>query len=233
MLPGIDEIFSIPSPWSVRSILDAATVQDILLPAPPTTTAVKPAGLTDEVLMLLLCQGEKWALEVLHQRYSRYTYALAYRILHDPLMAEDIVQETFLSVWLKAALYQKQQGSVRSWLQAIVHHKSIDRVRSSAHRDMQCAPLQVENEQDPASQEPEVWEEVWQHEQSVIIRSALAELPSEQRQVIELSYFGGYTHMEIAEHWNIPLGTVKGRMRLGLQKMKDLLCKRGIDPANL
>ena len=191
----------------------------------------KAQDLDDEDLLFAICDGAEWAMDILYQRYYKYAYALAYRIVHDSTFAEDIVQDTFLAVWRKAASYQEQQGSVRSWLQAIVHHRAIDKLRASAHRDAQWVPLQVENEQDPPSTQPEVWQEAWQHEQAMLIRSALSQLPSEQRQVIELAYFSGYTHAEIAERWNIPLGTVKGRMRLGLQKMKHLLRERGVETA--
>jgi RNA polymerase sigma-70 factor (ECF subfamily) len=184
---------------------------------------------SDEELISAICHGAEWALETLYDRYHRYAYTLAYRILHEATGAEDIVQEVFLSVWRKAASYQKHHGSVFSWLQAIVHHRAIDRVRSAAHRDYQWTPLQVEGEQDPAGDQCEVWEQAWHHEQGELIRHVLEQLPLEQRQVIELAYFGGYTHAEIAEKVNIPLGTVKGRMRLGLQKMKHLLSEYGLD----
>src|SRR5438270_5755800 len=187
--------------------------------------------LTDEELIAAICLGAEWALETLYTRYHRYAYALAYRILHESTGAEDVVQEVFLSIWRKATSYQKHHGSVYSWLQAIVHHRAIDRVRSAAHRDHQWTPLQVEGEQDPPGDQCEVWEQAWHHEQGELIRQVLEQLPSEQRQVIELAYFGGYTHAEIAEKANIPLGTVKGRMRLGLQKMKHLLREYGLDTA--
>lgn len=186
---------------------------------------------SDEELITAICLGAEWAMELLYQRYCRYTYALAYRILHESSTAEDIVQEVFLSIWRKAASYQSQHGSVRSWLQAIVHHKAIDRIRSVAHRDSQWTPLQIENEQDPPSTQPDVWEQAWRSEQSALISTVLGQLPYEQRQVIELAYFYGYTHLEIAQQKKIPLGTVKGRMRLGLQKMKHLLKERGLDTA--
>jgi len=186
---------------------------------------------TDEDLISSICRGAEWALELLYQRYHRYAYTLAYRILGESSIAEDIVQEAFLSIWRKASSYQKQHGSVLSWLQAIVHHRAIDKVRAASHRDHQWTPLQTENEQDPPSEEPEVWEVAWHQEQSELIREVLAKLPAEQGLVIELAYFGGYTHTEIAEKWNIPLGTVKGRMRLGLQKMNHYLRERGLDSA--
>jgi RNA polymerase sigma-70 factor (ECF subfamily) len=192
---------------------------------------------SDENLLLEISNGRNIAMEVLYERYARYAYALAYRIVHDCSTAEDIVQDAFLSIWRKAASYQEQYGSVRSWLQAIVHHRAIDNVRAAAHRDHQYTSLESVNEPTysctPSSstlaEKAEIWEVVWQEERSALLHSILAQLPEEQRQVIELGYFGGYTHAEIAEHWHIPLGTVKGRMRLGLQKMKYLLAQHGID----
>ena len=186
---------------------------------------------SDEELLSAISLGAEWALEMLYQRYSRYAYALAYRILHDGNSAEDIVQESFLAIWRRATSYQRQQGSVLSWLHAIVHHRAIDKVRASAHREQQWTPLAEEGMQDIPSPQRDVWEQAWHKEQSTMIRELLQQLPLEQRQVIELAYFEGYTHVEIAQQKNIPLGTVKGRMRLGLQKMKHLLSERGLDSA--
>jgi RNA polymerase sigma factor (sigma-70 family) len=188
---------------------------------------VKPE-LNDEQLIAAICKGEESAIEALYERYYRYAYALAYRILREPGASEDIVQDAFLSVWRKASSYQAQNGSVQSWIQAIVRHRAIDKIRASAHRDYQWIPLQVDNEQDPPSEQPDVWEQAWQSEQHRIIHEVMEQIPSEQRMVIELAYFGGFTHAEISERLEIPLGTVKGRMRLGLQKMKTLLAERGL-----
>jgi len=196
------------------------------------TTAVQiQQEMSDEDLISAICSRAEWAIEILYQRYHRYAYSLAYHILRDNTAAEDVVQEVFLSIWQKAALYQRQNGSVHRWLQAIVHHRAIDKVRAATHRDYQWTPLHVENEQDPPSEEPELWEQAWQGEQQKLIRAALKQLPPDQRLVIEQAYFGGYTHAEIAEQWHIPLGTVKGRMRLGLLKMKRLLQEQGLEMA--
>ncbi|MBV9229051.1 MAG: sigma-70 family RNA polymerase sigma factor [Chloroflexi bacterium] len=185
---------------------------------------------TDESLMRAICYSQaEWALEKLYERYKRYVYSLAYRILGDSLLAEDVVQDVFFALWRKALSYHEQQGSVKSWLQAIVRNRAIDKVRSSAHRDYQCAHLEDVKGEDLSSAEPEMWEQVWEYEQSKFIRKALAQLPTEQRSVIELSYFYGYTHVEIARQQQLPLGTVKGRMRLGLQKIKLLLQEYGAD----
>jgi len=184
---------------------------------------------TDEQLISAICKGEEYAIEVLYERYHRYAYSLAYRILRDPLASEDIVQDAFLSIWRKASSYKMQHGSVQSWVQAIVRNRAIDKVRAASHRDYQWTPLQTDNEQDPPSEQPDVWDQAWQSEQHRIIREVLNQIPKEQRKVIELAYFGGFTHAEIAEQCHIPLGTVKGRMRLGLQKMKSLLAEQGLE----
>ena len=194
--------------------------------APEVLTKAEP---TDEQLISAICKGEEYAIEILYERYHRYAYSLAYRILSDPQAAEDIVQDTFLSIWRKAPSYQAQHGSVHSWLQAIVRHRAIDKVRAAAHHDHQWNPIQVDNEQDPPDEQLDVWEQTWQCEQHRIICAVLDQIPAEQRVVIELAYFGGYTHTEISEQCHIPLGTVKGRMRLGLQKMKILLAEQELD----
>lgn len=193
---------------------------------PPTGQKVDDEALIDEI-----CRGAEWAMELLHERYYKYAYTLAYHIVRDTTAVEDVLQEAFLAVWCKAGSYRKEQGSVRSWLQAIIHHRAIDRVRSAANRERYCVQLQLENESDRFDERLAVWEEVWQNECRALICRALEQLPIEQRRVIELSYFGGYTHVEIAERWHIPLGTVKGRMRLGLQKMRSLLRERGLERA--
>ena len=203
--------------------------------APPMIAARQ--DISDETLLLEISYGGEWAMEVLYERYARYAYALAYRIVREASTAEDVVQDVFLSIWRKAASYHKQHGCVRSWLQAIVHHRAIDCIRASAHHEYQYTSL--EDVSEPAynytssstapGKKLEVWEVVWHEERSALLRSILKQLPQEQRQVIELGYFGGYTHAEIAERWHLPLGTVKGRMRLGLQKMKYLLAQHGVD----
>ena len=167
-------------------------------------------------------------MEALYERYYKYVYALAYRIVRDNTIADDIVQEVFLAVWRKAASYQELHGSVRTWLLAIVRHRAIDCVRAAISRNYQCMSLQGTREQDPPSKEPELWEQAWQQERDVLLHQALAQLPVKQREAVELRYFDGFTDVEIADYLHIPLGTVKGRIRLGLRKMKQLLCKYGV-----
>lgn len=185
--------------------------------------------LSDDTLMYEVLQGADWALEELYTRYYRYAYSLAFRILQENTAAEDLIQEVFLTIWRKAGLYKRQHGGFLRWLQAIIHHRAIDKIRATAHRDQRWTPLQIENEQDPACEQPDVWEEAWRNERRRILRVMLQQIPVEQRIVIECCYFRGMTHLEISQQWNLPLGTVKGRLRLGLQKMKQLLHERELD----
>jgi RNA polymerase sigma-70 factor, ECF subfamily len=179
---------------------------------------------SDEALIQTFCSSKsEWVLEQLYTRYRRYMYALAYSIIGDSYLAEDVVQDAFLTLWRKASTYHEQEGSVKSWLQAIVRNRAIDKVRSLAQRERQCIPLEDMNELNSSHLAPEVWEQVWEADQATVIRNALAQLPTEQSLAIELNYFYGYTHVEIAKQQQIPLGTVKGRVRLGLQKIKLLL----------
>lgn len=234
---------ALEAPTLIPAITPGKHTYPVISIQPSTKAAVQAAPprtreeISDEEVLQAISLGEEWAMELLYTRYHRYAYALAYRILGDGTGAEDIVQEVFLSIWRKAASYQRQYGNVHSWLQAIVHNRSIDRVRSAAYREQQWKSLQGdereqergrEREQDPASEQPDVWEVAWERERSLLIRQAMAELPVEQRRVIEESYFEGYTHFEIAQRWNLPLGTVKGRMRLGLQKMRHFLEEHGL-----
>jgi RNA polymerase sigma-70 factor (ECF subfamily) len=175
----------------------------------------------DRALGRALARCEIGALETLYDRYAALAFALAYRMLGDRESAEDIVQESFLNVWRHADRYDDQRSSVQSWLLSIVRHRCIDKLRS------QSARPQVTRSDDaldlPAASD--VWSDVAQRLTHDDIRAALQRLPAEQREAIELAYFGGYTHIEIAERMGIPLGTVKGRLRMGLQKLRQLLAE--------
>src|SRR5258707_5724954 len=186
--------------------------------------------ITDDVLMQAFSGGHaEWATEQLYARYKQCLYGLAYRILRDSYLAEDVIQEVFLTLWHKASVYQKELGSLKSWLQVIVRNRALDKVRSALYRESQFVHLQTIDGQDVASREPEMWQKVWGGEQTMYIRKALDELPSEQRQAIEMNYFGGYTHAEIASRLQLPIGTVQARIRLGLLKIKTRLQAEGIE----
>ena len=191
--------------------------------------AGSPNELSDEALLLAIADGAVWAMESLYQRYSRILYSLAYRMVADHQVAEDLLQDAFLAVWRRATSYSPQTGAVRNWLISILHHRTIDYLRRSRrHSTFQEAPLE-EIELDGSIASPDVWDEAWQSVKSSQVRAALMKIPTEQRLVIELAYFQGWTHTEIAEGTQIPLGTVKARMRLGLIHLKQVLAQMGMD----
>ncbi len=188
-----------------------------------------PDELSDEALLNAIAGGAVWAMDSLYQRYSRILYSLAYRMVADHQIAEDLLQESFLSVWKRSTSFSPQSGAARSWLFSIVHHRAIDHLRRVRRRSIvQEAPLE-ELEFDERTAVADAWDEVWHSVQSSQVRSALMKIPTEQRMVIELAYFQGWTHTEIAEGTQTPLGTVKARMRLGLNHLKRALLEEGID----
>jgi len=184
---------------------------------------------SDEALILAIASGAVWAMEPLYQRYSRILYSLVYRMVSDHQVAEDLIQDAFLSVWRRAISYSPQSGAVRSWLISIVHHRTIDYLRSVRRRSVLKETTWEEAEVDERAAFPDVWEEAWRSAQSAQVRAALMNIPTEQRMVIELAYFQGWTHSEIAAGCQIPLGTVKARLRLGLIHLKRALEKMGVN----
>jgi RNA polymerase sigma-70 factor (ECF subfamily) len=185
--------------------------------------------MSDEALIAAISGGTTWAMETLYERYSRILYSLAYRMVADHQVAEDLLQDAFLAVWRRSSSYSPQAGAARSWLISILHHRTIDHLRKVRRRSIiQEAPLE-EVEFDERIAFPDVWDEAWRNVQSSQVRAALLRIPPEQRLVIELAYFQGWTHSEIAAGTQIPLGTVKARMRLGLLHLKQTLQQMGMD----
>jgi len=200
-------------------------------PALPAGTGTYVESCSDQAFMQIFCtDGSEWTIEQLYEYYRRYIYVIAYSILNDSHLAEDVVQEVFLTLWHKASSYRQELGSLKSWLQAIVRNRATDKLRSPVCREYRLSQLQEMNGQDSARTEAELWEQVWESEQSRVLHQALAQLPSEQRQVIELQYFSGYTHTEIARQLQLPIGTVKGRIRLGIRKIKLFLQENRMVP---
>jgi RNA polymerase sigma-70 factor (ECF subfamily) len=174
--------------------------------------------LADEELISLAGQGEAQAFAVLYDRHSRAAYSLAYRMMGETQAAEDLVQDGFLKVWRGAESYRAERGSVRTWILSIVHNCGIDQLRSTASRRRTQEKVEASA---PVSQPSEAFAETLRNSQREQVREALGTLPQEQLKILELAYFSGYTHVEIAELLSLPLGTVKGRMRLGLKKIRD------------
>ena len=178
-------------------------------------------GLADEELMELVLGGQVQAFEVIFDRHSGAAFSLAYRMCGRRSAAEDIVQDAFLSLWRSTSRYDPGRGSVRSWVLSVVHNRAIDAFRRQSSKDSRDVHDEGIAERLPAPDATDV--EVERLDDARQVRTALDELPPDQRQVIELAYFGGFTHAQIAEMLDLPPGTVKGRMRLGLTKMRHVL----------
>jgi RNA polymerase sigma-70 factor, ECF subfamily len=174
--------------------------------------------LADEDLISLLVEGDARAFATLYDRHGRAAYSLAYRMMGEKQAAEDLVQDALLKVWRGAESYRTERGSVRTWILSIVHNRGIDQLRSLASRRRTQDRVEASA---PTSQPSEAFAETWRNSQREQVREALSTLPQEQVKILELAYFSGYTHVEISELLGLPLGTVKGRMRLGLRKIRD------------
>jgi RNA polymerase sigma-70 factor (ECF subfamily) len=175
-------------------------------------------SLADEDVMQLVRRGDARAFEVIYERHSAAAFSLAYRMMGSRAGAEDVTQDAFLSLWRSGARYDRARGSVRTWVLGIVHHRAIDALRRATVHDRRRAGDEGIEERFEARERTDV--EAARREEAGTVRSALSSLPADQSQVIELAYFGGFTHTEIADMLDAPVGTVKGRMRLGLKKMK-------------
>ena len=177
----------------------------------------------DEDLMPLVERRDPTAFEIVFDRHGGAAFSLAYRIVGDRARAEDITQEAFLSLWRSGARYDRARGSVRTWLLGIVRNRAIDLLR----RDVLEAPrIAFEEDTSDSVSREETDEEALRREAARQVRGALKELPADQLRVVELAYFGGMTHSQIADMLGTPLGTVKGRMRLGLEKIRTRLAEQ-------
>lgn len=174
--------------------------------------------LADEDLLTLVERGDAEAFEVIYDRHSRVAFSLAFRLLGDRQSAEDLVQDAFLAVWRGAASYSVSRGSVRNWMLSILHNRGVDRLRTlGAMSRRQDALEQVELRR---PDEPDAAALGIERAIAGTVREELGSLPDEQHEVLKLAYYGGFTHHEIAEMLKLPLGTVKSRMRLGLERLR-------------
>jgi RNA polymerase sigma-70 factor, ECF subfamily len=179
--------------------------------------------LADEDLMPLVGRKEPAAFEVFYDRHGGAAYSLAHRIVGSQAFAEDVVQEAFLSIWRSEAGYDRTRGSVRAWALGIVRNRAIDALRREASRGALDRDDEATLERRAAPERTD--EEALRRETARVLRGAIEGLPSDQSKVIELAYYGGFSHSEIAEMLGMPLGTVKGRMRLGLEKIRARLAE--------
>jgi RNA polymerase sigma-70 factor, ECF subfamily len=175
-------------------------------------------SLADEDLMARVVDGDSQAFEIIFDRHGDVAFSLAYRMCGRRGMAEDIVQESFLSLWRSGARYDRSRGSVRSWVLGVVHNRAIDLFRRDSVRTSKDVADDEAVERLPAPDSTE--QEAHRRDAAFQVRHALSDLPEDQRKVIELAYFGGFSHSQIAEMLRLPAGTVKGRMRLGLTKLR-------------
>lgn len=184
----------------------------------------KAERLADEELMPLIGEKDPEAFEVFYDRHGGAAYSLAYRMVGERAAAEDIAQEAFISIWRSGARFDRTRGSVRSWMLSIVRNRAIDALRIRAGK---APKLGFDDdailEQRPAAERTE--EEAMRREVASEVRGVLGQLPGEQSKVIELAYFGGFSQSEISRMLGVPLGTVKGRMRLGLAKIRGELAE--------
>jgi RNA polymerase sigma-70 factor (ECF subfamily) len=178
-------------------------------------------ALADEDLMQLVRRGDARAFEIVYDRHSTAAFSLAYRMVGSRGAAEDVVQEAFISLWRSGARYDRARGSVRTWVLGIVHNRAIDGLRrSTVHAKRRASDEGIE-ERFAAKERTDT--EVARRDEAREVQLALDELPAEQSKAIELAYFGGFTHAEIANMLDTPIGTIKGRIRLGLEKLRGRL----------
>lgn len=180
--------------------------------------------LTDDRLMQNVATSDAASLEVLYDRYVRQCFGLALRMLNNPQIAEEVVQEVFTKVWTRPDSYSVHKGKFISWLLSLVHHRCIDELRRRSSTEVRLEdPVTgslLDTQVDPA---PDPGDQVTLREDQIAVREALKELAPNQREVLVLAYFGGLSQSQIADKLKQPLGTVKTRVRMGLQKLRTLL----------
>ena len=177
--------------------------------------------LDDGVLLQRTAAGDSDALLALHKRYANLVYSMAWRVLQDVGLAEEVTQDVFMKLWQQSQRYDAERGRFSSWLLSVTRFAAIDRLRKEGRRPL-AAELPEGAPEDQSSLERLLTTDHVSWERGQHLRLVLGQLPTEQREVIELAYFGGLTHSELAQHLGLPLGTVKGRLRLGLERLRGL-----------
>lgn len=183
---------------------------------------------SDEALIAAVAGGDEVSFGMLYDRYIKAVYSLALRIVQEQSLAEEVTQEVFVRLWRNAATFTSERGRFASWLLGMTHHLAIDQVRRRRARPQAIASTDDLPVQGLPDTRIDVEEEAWMSVRRDVLRRALAQLPEAQRRVIELAYFNGLTHVEIAALVGDPLGTIKTRMRLGLQKLRESLQAQGL-----
>jgi RNA polymerase sigma factor (sigma-70 family) len=184
------------------------------------------AQLSDEALLGAVARSDEAALAELYDRFGRLAYGLALRVLRDSTLAEDAVQDAFLNVWRSAKSFQADRAKASTWVLTFVHRRAVDLVRREERRRTEP------EEAAPVRAGPGADEDVERRSKREVVQDALRQLPVDQRQAIELAYYGGYTQSELAERLGEPLGTIKSRMFTGLQRLRALLDEAGFETAS-
>ena len=212
-----------------------ATAESPLALALPTLVRLRPAEgggeavrtqaaqLSDEALVEAVARSDEDALGELYDRFGKVAYGLAFRVLKDAALAEDAVQEAFLQAWRGAGAYRPERAKASTWLLTFVHRRAVDLVRREERRRT------VSGDPEPEMPSSGADEAVVARSRREIVRQALARLPAEQREAIELAYYGGLTQSELAQRLDQPLGTIKSRMFTGLQRLRILLVESGYE----
>ena len=175
------------------------------------------AHLSDEALVALVARSDETALAELYDRVGGSAYGLAYRVLRDASLAEDAVQDAFLNLWRTAGSFVPERASASTWILTLVHRRAVDVVRREQRR--RTEPIESAPEPSAGSAAEAAWTRLDRER----VQEALAQLPDQQREAIELAYYGGYTQSELAERLGQPLGTIKSRMFAGLSRLRELL----------
>jgi RNA polymerase sigma-70 factor (ECF subfamily) len=181
------------------------------------------AHLSDEALVALVARADADALAELYDRFGRLAYGLALRIVRDPALAEDAVQEGFLAVWRSASRFVAERAKASTWILTLVHRRAVDLVRREQPR--RAEPLTAA----PQAGAEDTEEQAWLRLQRGRVQEALRALPDKQREAIELAYYGGFTQSELADRLGEPLGTIKSRMFTGLARLRELLVEGGVE----
>jgi RNA polymerase sigma factor (sigma-70 family) len=196
----------------------------LLTTSPPPAASRDLAHLSDEALLSLVASSDDQALVELYDRFGRVAYGLALRILRDEALAQDAVQEAFLGIWRSADRFLAERAKASTWILTLVHRRSVDLVRREDRR--RGEPLESAGE--PAAPET-VEDEATLGFERRVVQEALAQLTPEQREALELGYYGGLTQSELAERLGLPLGTIKSRMFAGLSHLRELLAEAGLE----
>lgn len=181
------------------------------------------AHLSDEALVALVARADDAALAELYDRFGRVAYGLSLRVVRDPGLAEDAVQESFLAVWRSAGRFVAERAKASTWILTLVHRRAVDIVRREQAR--RAEPLDTA----PVATAETTEEEAWLRLRRTRVQEALRQLPDKQREAIELAYYGGFTQSELADRLGEPLGTIKSRMFVGLARLSELLGESGLE----